>query len=645
MKKRIGKSAFAKLIAFLLAIMLCFAMASVFTGCGDGGTSDDAPVFTPPETVPKVHSVSITYNDADIAGMLSVDISQQQIKVGVNVRKDDGADGTVVFASSDIGVATIDNTGKIELCATGETVITATCGGEKCSIVLSVASGFVGKYSIVVNGGRAGVTTAAEGDIVTLTPSIPEHKKFTDWSFDSSETPVTWISGNMFKMPAGDVTVNANYTDMLYTLTLVGATVTSDGGDEVQQGKVVGYDGAQLPENAIREYKYAFETPLTFEALEPSSGRMFVGWDENVVNNRLNEEEVISDFTMPDEATTYWANFSDIRTKELFTATGIQGWSTQIIKSSDSDLEGFSGYTVTIPGDTPATDGYNEDIHGSILNTVVNPSQAIRAIFRNRGDKPVTVEIYASYLTNLATSGWVTVPAGETVSKTFIALLGFQSDPWWGFSVRENVGSGSAVPLDIVAGCADAYPKGDKTLSVSSGTKRVELANYATLLGTGMATYIRNDYSWTLVATYEHKDGVAFPTIVSAKLMNLPEYDPDDPYITLYIKMQNQAASDHTYRYRFAFGNNENPVDDEFNVKSGSKIVDFTVSNQGETKLFAIRLPRSEADTDFYFSILKLEYDTPDKVKPESQAPYYALNFSVVLTYNNGIGFTGEVTE
>ena len=110
--------------------------------------------------------------------------------------------------------------------------------------------------------------------------------------------------------------------------------------------------------------------------------------------------------------------------------------------------------------------------------------------------------------------------------------------------------------------------------------------------------------------------------------------------------MQNQASSDHTYKYRFAFGKDENPLDEEFNLKPDSKMVDFTVSNHGETKLFAIRLPRSEADTNFYFSLIKLEFDTPDGLKPSGVTPpYYALNFSVVLTYNNGIGFSGEVTE
>lgn len=635
-----------KALTVFLAVILCFSLTGILFGCDDSGQTDGPVVVTPPEETPKVHSVAITYNDAKVEGLLTVDISQKNIQIGATVSKDEGAEGTLAYESSDKAVATIDGEGNVALLKAGETVLTASYGSESCSVVLSVESGFVDKYSITVVDGTASVSTAAEGDIVTITPTIPEHKEFSDWSFEESETSVSWMSGNMFKMPAGDVTVKAVFTDMLYSLRLVGAKVTDDGSEEVQEGTVIGYEGTeQTAETAITEYKYPYEATLSFEAVEPASGNMFVGWDENVVNNRLDSEETIEDYVMPDETTTLWANFSPIRERKLLTADGIDGWATtQIDGAFEDELEGFSGYTVTIPAGTMRSEGYNEAIRGSVLNTVQNPSQAIRAIFRNRGDKPVTVEIYASYLTNLATSGWVTVQPGEIVTKTFIALLGFQANPWWGFSVRENVGTGADVPLDIVMGCADAYPKGDKTLSVSQGTQRVELSSYKAFEG-NVTVRVDNKNSWTLVTAYEHDPYTTLPFIISAKLLNLPAYDPNDPYITLYIKMQNQASSDHSYDYTFAFGKNDNPLDEEGNVKEGSKLVDFTVFNQGETKLFAIRLPRGEADTNFYFSIIKRGYDTPENSKPEIVMPYYAMNFSVVLTYNNGIGFTGEVIE
>ena len=652
MEKQTKRLPHARAIAAILALILCFTLVGMFGGCGETEKPPEPPiVLTPPEATPKVHSVAITYNDANVEGVLSVDVSQGTIKIDAVVSKDEGAEGTLGFASSTESVATVDGEGNVALLGAGETVLTASYGNEKCSIVLAVGGGTVGKYTVAVTDGNADITKASTGDIVTLTPVIPEHKEFVEWTFDYSDTPVTWISGNMFKMPAGDVTVKAVFTDMLYTLTLVGAKVTSDGGDTVQSGTVVGYDGTvETDEYAITEYKYPYETELSFAAVTPGANRMFVGWDKDIVNNRLNEEQEIDGVVMPDEPVTYWANFSDIRTKKLLTADGINNWETTVIDSDafdpDPDLEGFSGYRVIIPANKVASSTFNEDIRGSVLNTVTNNSQAIRAIFKNHGRQPVTVEIYASYLTNLATSGWVTVPAGETVTKTFVALLGFPANPWWGFSLRENVGADGTVPLDIVMGCADAYPKGDKTLSVKSGTERVSLSQYADMVGSGLKLNVNNTYGWTLAASYEHGDtNVMCPTAKSARLTNLPAYDANDPYVTVYIRMLNQASSDHTYSYIFGLGKEANPLDDNLNVKPGTAVVDFTVSNHGETKLFALRVPRSEADTNFYFSIIKLEYDTPDKIKPESQAPYYAINFSLVLTYNNGIGFNGEVTE
>ncbi len=648
MNSKSGLRHLLRTIMLIMAIVLCFAATAAFFGCSTGGNNTPPVTYQPPEETPKVHSVSISYNDEVVQGVLSVDVTRGEIQLAADVQKDDGAQGTLAFTSSVPEVATVDETGKVTLVSAGETVITADFGGVKGNMVLVVSSGTTGRYTVTVAGGSADITTASAGDIITLTPKIPAHKEFVEWSFAGSEAEVTWISGNMFKMPAGNVTVSATFTDMLYTLTLVGAKVTDDGNETVQKGTVIGYDGdTRSPEFAMTEYKYAYGTELDFEAVDPSGNYMFVGWDENTVNNRIDAEEEITGFVMPDEATTYWANFAPFTTKKLLTAGGIQGWNTSIIDGATADpvFEGLSGFTVTIPAGTSGTEGYNEDIQGSCLNTVENPSQAIRAIFRNRGDQPVTVEIYASYLTNLASSGRVTVQPGEVVTKTFVALLGFQNEPWWGFSVRENLtAEGGDVPLDIVMGCADAYPKGDKTLSVTSGTQLVSLDSYVKNQGNIVTARIDNSQGWTLVTSYEHDQWLTLPLVLTARLNNLPEFDADDPYVTLYIKFQNQAASDHSYQYTFAFGTDANPLDESNQLKPGTKAVDFTVYNQGETKTFAIRLPRSQADS-FYFSIIKLEYDTPDKGKPETMAPYYALNFSLVLTYNNGIGFTGEVTE
>lgn len=652
MKKSIGKSSGAKILAAILVLLLCFTLAGMFFGC-DGETETPPSVDTPPESVPKVHSVTITYNDADVAGLLSVDISLKSIEIGATVTKDEGAEGQLVFGSSDEKVAKIDAEGKVDLLSAGETVLTATYGSETCSVVLSVSQGTVSRYTITVNGGRSDVTSAAPGDIVTLTPEIPQHKEFTDWLFEESETPVTWISGNMFKMPAGNVSVNAEFADMLYTLRLIGATVSDDGTGTAPEGTFVGYDDtSESPETAITEYKFPYEADLTLSAATPDDNRMFVGWDLNTVNNRIDGEMVVDDFVMAGENTTLWANFTDIKIKNMFPEEGTYGWNVTRIdgtaSDADPDLEGLSGYQITIPGNQVAQEGYDDynNLHYAALETMNSPSQAVRVIFKNHGDKSVTVETYLNGTGGYATGGPVTVPAGELKTKTFIVPPGFYHRSNFGFVVRESLPGGADVLMDVVMASGDAYPKGDPTFAVTAGTQRVELESYKRQQGNLGTPRLDNNYSWTMLAEWEHNGSLNLNHAVSsARLKNLPEYNPDDPYVTLYVKMINRSGPQHAYSYRFGLGTDANPLDADNNVKPGSKVVDITVTNMGETRLFAIRVPRTETDEDFYFSIIKDGYDTPDGSPAQLVKPFYGMSFSVMLTYNNGIGFDGEVVE
>ena len=650
MMKRTKALSASKLLSFLLAIVLCFASMAVFTGCTTQTTetkvSIPLPQPEPPETAPKVHSVVITYNDTAVESTLSVDLSLGSIKLVATVVKDDDATGTLTFNSSNKSVATIDGDGSVTLAGVGETVITAAYGGVTSKIVLVVDSSYKAKYKVTVVGGTASATSASAGDIILLSPAIPEHKEFSDWSFAESKTPVTWISGHTFKMPEGDVTVTAGYTDMLYSLTLVGGKVTADGNDTVKAGAVTGYEGdVKSPEYAITEYKYPFGTELTLSPVTPSDGYMFVGWDANQVNNRLEAEDNIKGFAMPDESTIYWANFSKIETKNLFsanTSNAIAGYNATVLDGSDiPELEGFSGYTVSIPGGSPARSDFPENIHGSTLKTL-NASKALRAIFRNRGDREVTVEIFCSYIGNRTTSGWVTVPAGQIVTKTFLALFGFTGDPWWGFAVRENVSAGSNIPLDFVVGVADAYPKGDKTLLLPTGTQPIASNGFVSHFGSIWLNNTGLPQGYYTAATYQHNAEV--PAASTARLTNLPAYDPNDPYVTVYIMIQN-LASDYVYNYIFAIGKYDNPLNEDKSLKDGVVSVDFEISQYGAIKTFALRIPREEADS-IYFSFIKLKYDTPDGSKPTSSGTtYYSCNFLFCATYNNNIGFEGEVIQ
>ncbi len=677
----------ATLIAVILAAILCF-LSTGLVGCTtpDREVTTPLPPLTPPDPQPKVHSVVITYNDTAVNRQLAVDLSLRTIRVNATVTKDEGAIGTLSFDSSDKRVATIDGDGNITFAAAGDTVITARYGSESAQILLTVESGTVNRYTVTVVDGKASATTATAGEIITLTAIKPVHKDFSEWIYTDSETPVTWVSGNMFKMPEGNVTVKAGFVDTLYTLKLVGARVSDDGNYEVQKGVLTGFDSKETEnaETAVYEYKYAYGTKLTIDAVEPTStNRMFVGWDRNTVNNRIDSEMTLDNFEMPDETVTYFANYSDISTKKLFEPTvyipgtgdvSIDNASPEYKKfgnfpvdaidgtaiNSDPVFEGFSGYTVTIPGGTTGTSDFPENIRGSVLDAS-RQSQAVRAIFRNRGDKPVTVEIYASQVTNIATSGAVTVPAGGVVTKTFVAMLGLNK-PWWGFSVRENVGSGADIPLDMVVGCADAYPKGDRTLSVTSGTRLAKIAGdgrWWTQYGSNPPGFsVNNDYAWTQVSQYENQTSGKYVVTAQFDSSMFPEYDPEDPYLTIYIRFVNRASSDHAYTYRVFLSETDHPIkyigdnqndpdlDDNglYQMREDIPIAytDITVSTHGQTELVALRVPHAadKAWYNFNIGIIKMGYSASDGTAGDNS---YAANFSMIMTYNNGIGFDGDI--
>ncbi|MCH5351325.1 MAG: hypothetical protein J1F39_05115 [Clostridiales bacterium] len=623
------------------------ATMSALIGCDTPDTDVTIPLppTTPPDAVPKVHSVAITYNDTAVESTLSVDLSLGSIKLGATVVKDDDAEGTLTFDSSVKTVATIDNTGAVTLAKAGETVITASFGGVKASVVLVVDSSYKAKYTITVVGGTASSTGAAAGDIITLAPSIPAHKEFSDWSFDGSQTPVDWMSGNMFKMPEGDVTVTARFGNLLYTLNLVGAKVTSDGNGSVQKGTVTGYEGDVKSEAfAITEYKYTYGTELTFEAVDTPDGYMFVGWDANQVNNRLEDtDKTVEEFSMPDETTTYWAVFSEAETTgNIFTALPSaayypnRAYFNGDLTSSGLPLdtfEGFQGLGIAIPpslGATPANE-YPENINGSKFSTGTG-AKAVRVIFYNSGSVDVTVELYASYVGNRVTTGWVTIHPQEVIKMTIIAEWGFNSC-YWGFVQRVKHSGGGSQWVYFAVGTASAYPKGDKMFALANGTQTATFDTWSTSgLPQGFFNVVARENSITI------------PYVTTCRLTNVPEYDEDNPYTTVYLKLQNLSA-DNSYNLRLAFGKYQDPFEDsEGNLKDGVKYADFTLSTLGQIETFAFRLSREEADS-FYVSLITYSYSTEENTKPDSSDLSHIITVLGCITYNNNVGFVGEVIE
>ena len=108
------------------------------------------------------------------------------------------------------------------------------------------------EYTVTVNGGT-GAGTYKEGASVTITATVPTGKRFVEWTSESGITFADKTSvTTTFTMPAGDVTVTANYEDIEYTITVNGG--------------------------AADKTKAKYGESVTVTANEPAEGKEFKGW-------------------------------------------------------------------------------------------------------------------------------------------------------------------------------------------------------------------------------------------------------------------------------------------------------------------------------------------------------------------------------
>ena len=109
------------------------------------------------------------------------------------------------------------------------------------------------EYTVTVNGGT-GAGTYKEGASVTITATVPTGKRFVEWTSESGITFANKTSATTtFSMPAGDVTVTANYVDIEYTITVNGGAADKT------------------------KAKYGESVTVTAEDKE---GKEFVGWKD-----------------------------------------------------------------------------------------------------------------------------------------------------------------------------------------------------------------------------------------------------------------------------------------------------------------------------------------------------------------------------
>lgn len=648
MKKITNPKRIGRLIVIFSCIVLLISMICL-TGC---------ETVKEPEKDGQVYSINLQYNGTNVDGQLSVDLSMKTLSLAAKIMQD-GYE-TATYKSSNESVATISSNGMVKLCSAGETAITATAGNKSHSIILIVSDDYTesASYTITVSGGVAKnesgeiITSAGAGDYITLVPAMPAHKDFVEWQFNEIDL---WRNGNLIKMPAANLTVTAEYTDTLYILNLIGASVTKANLEENPEGVTLG--GSNV-ENIKTVYKFTYGTSLTIKANSPANTRLFVGWDQNIENNRVGYDGVSEyTFDMVGAETTITAVFSDIEHNIIpgyvvseysgkllskFDESHLPGVSAKKIAAgviegeilADPDLESLYGYSFAIPANMQGSAKDNECIYKTSLNTVdtLEP-MTFKIIFKNRGNYPVTVELGYSYFGNVASTGAVTVPAGETVISYFKSNIGLKESSW-SFAIRENVGgnAGEVVNLDVVAAGARTYPGGYPLLNIEED---VEYMNFDSILQTnsgwssGGNRFICNEKGAQIFVSRASNMNDSKASVY-AKVTNLPDYDPANPVTNIYVRVLNLVNSISNPRNKFAiiFSNSSNAFDENAVVLGA---VEVDLREPSEIALLKIELERSDNEGDIYMHLVKTE--------KESGMDY---NVLTQFAYDNVFGYQEE---
>ncbi len=457
--------------------------------------------------------------------------------------------------------------------------------------------------------------------------------------------------------------IYSNALEFKYTLTLFNASVKDN-----DTGVLVG---------GALQYQLKAGENVTVIADSKPEGTMFVGWDYNEANNRVGEpgaEEY--SFTMPSETLTVigvFANTDSIIFGSVSAGdsrTPITAGQVEGEVSPDPDLEGMNGYRLQFKANTLAGDvGYKVENFTSNqgFSTLRYGSQLVKTIIKNNhATLPISVEFYAIQYSTVASSGVVTIQPGEAKTVMFLAPIGFHN-PSFGIAIREDLTGESTdfVVLDLVYQTADTYPSGDSQFSVAGGEyvrlvsrypeqpdfpAGTGIRNEAYLPGPGLAdTYqnatltsgvwggrrnVNNDYGITSIITRSTffdftKGGLPY---ISAKLANLPTFDPANPELVVYFRVTNTNANLGTFK--FNIGNVENPHLDP------NKVSYDLVIEGNTTRLIELIIPRAEAD-EVYFSIIKPINDNIGT--PTNTSIVYDHNIMIQMFYNNVIGYTTPV--
>lgn len=658
------KNTLLKLIALLLLATMTLGLVSCVQP-EDVEYEGNDPTLVEPEVKKEVTSVAIKYNGkTESDGYINVDLSAGSIELTATVRVKNKCEYTLTFESSNTDVAEITDEGKVTLKSAGETVITAKAGDKSHSVVIIVADVAKSVYAVSVNGGSANLEQAHESDTVSLTPDPAKTEKFVRWEFVNPDTNETvtdlWVNGNDFRMPAHNLVVTAVYETRTFTLNAVDATIKGFSGNsaDIKVGDTV--DG-------VKTYYVPAGTTVTFSNREAADGEVFVGWDSVNQGNRkagaLDDEFTI---VMPEENTTVFAVYSSTKslTYSSFGMAGATGLEKTAITNgiledateADDDLKGMNGYRMTFNANSAGNKSeWKENVSGvNRFTTLGDGSQTIKILYKNHSNYDVVVEFYASQYKTIATTGEVRVPANSVAEAVLVADYGFHN-PAFGFALRNAVGgqSGETVDVDMVWTLANTYPYGDASFDVVDA-KYVELysdpsaSDYPANSGIRNNVYrtgpiagefggasvtagsiggrknVNNERGMTCVNTRDdYTDSKGGTRYIYAKLANLPEYDPEDPTVTVYFRFIN--TNEYSYKLSFGLGKSTD-------VNNDASRVSYEIDVQpNSTSIFGITIDRESAEEDIYVSI---------QILGETARNEY--NFCVQMMYNNRIGAKPE---
>ena len=397
-------------------------------------------------------------------------------------------------------------------------------------------------YTVTVINGAVSPEIAGIGDTVTLVADEPaEGYAFDKWVVKSGSTAVTFTSATSFStkftMPAGNVSVEATYKAISYTISVTGGTAsktTANVGDTITltpsaapSGKVfdkwtstpsVTFTGNTftMPASNVSitaNYKNAAYTvtvnngsaspaggasgdTITITANAPATGKVFDKWTTNDGVTFANANNATTTFTMPAKNVTVTATYKDqpqetgVSTPQGVTATATAGG----ITVSWNAVSGASGYRLY------------KKVNGA-WNTVKTINDSATTSFEVTGlnaGETVTFAVQA-FVTAGGETAWSDKSADVTATATFGA-------PDVGTATADNLGIKITWAKVSNASGYRIYRRTVENQTLGSWKTVTTIANNNTLTYTDYDIVIGAEYAYTVQAYTGSGDSVKWST-------------------------------------------------------------------------------------------------------------------------------------